>query len=1392
MRVKLIFILVLFYSSVFSQAWMQDYEKFFLLVQEQKYDDATIVGISLSAALENVNKTDTAYCNVTYYMSQIFFSKQEYNNAAIWSGKQRNALAKWVGTNNLQYIAATYFHGICYGYNLDYETCLPFMEEAYLNCNKNLGENHPYSLHYSNQYAHTLNSAGSFHKADGIFTNNWNIVQNHYQPTDSMYMVVANAVSQFYTTTGNYTKSEPFFLNALAMLEKQFGKNSQQYYETLEQTRQFYLLAKWFDKAEKTYLDILNIFEKSAGKDSKDYYQLFDATGQFYIEIGSYEKAQKIYESLLSIAEKTFGKKSADYATALNNVAVTLEKQGKFVEAEKMYLKCLDIKAQVFKQKSGYYALSLLNLSVLYDNMGKYDKAEKYASDALNTYEAVYGSQSLDYANALANAGTIFSSAGKSTESIKMLEKSISIFKAANKYESTECLTALNNLASIHVDLGNYIKAEKEFEELINLREKVQGKDHTDLGIAIFNLANLKTELGHYSDAEKLLDRAFTIQKTALGINHVTCANIKQSMASVYSLTGRYTMAEKMYDECDRIYQKTIGKLHPEYAIYLGNRGLFYFQKGDFEKSRNHYERAISIHYDAYGQESEKNIPLIAYMGHLELAKDNFKAAEKHFTWCVNKSKTSFGEKHPDYAVAINNLANLYYELGNYSKSQELYELALALRKDIYGDKHREYAISLNNLGTVFMARANASKDPQELKNLSLTALIQFKKALIIDSLIYGIDNIEISSNLNNLAEVYRIRNEPEKAEELYKRSIAIEQKSFGEHNIRTAVTYHNLGLMYLGKNELKKAEENISKSIEMFDKKLGSGSPNSIDANSSLAYVYDLQGNDAKANKQYLFALELRQQALERNFTFLSEEEKEKLLTSVNLYQNQYTAFALKTKEKNNAITATVYTNELKNKGALLRSSERMKNIVLNSGNAELINLYANWSDVKQQLSVAYSTPIDNRIIDIKTLEEQGNELEKKLVSSSSDLKNEITETNVTYKDLQQKLLPGQAAIEFIHFTKENSTGEEVYCALLLKKDTEYPEMIELFVTQKLISILGEQGANNLKYVSDVYNQKGKLYETIWAPLEKHLNGISEIYYTPSGLLHKLSLASIRNTNGKYLSEIFQLHMLNSTASILQKNDSELEPVKAHISMFGGINYDTDKTKNPVWKYLPGTMSEAKNINSILIKGGMLANAFTGMDATETHLKDLDGKNSPEILHIATHGFFFSDPEETKKKIHVETTDELDFRGGARGTTTLIENSNPLMRSGIVLAGANDVWNENNTNKEDGVLTAYEVSLLNLQNTKLAVLSACETGLGDIKGSEGVYGLQRAFRIAGVQKLIMSLWQVPDKETEEFMVLFYSNLLKLKNIDKAFAQTQKVMRSKYDPYFWGAFVLIE
>jgi CHAT domain-containing protein len=217
-------------------------------------------------------------------------------------------------------------------------------------------------------------------------------------------------------------------------------------------------------------------------------------------------------------------------------------------------------------------------------------------------------------------------------------------------------------------------------------------------------------------------------------------------------------------------------------------------------------------------------------------------------------------------------------------------------------------------------------------------------------------------------------------------------------------------------------------------------------------------------------------------------------------------------------------------------------------------------------------------------------------------------------------------------------------------------------------------------------------------------------------------------------------------------------------------------------WNYLPFSEEEVEQIKNSGTKNLFPVTLISGEQATEESLKELQGKRSPAVLHIATHGFFFPDPEQQKEN---KSVNQNVFKYAA----------NPLMRSGLFFAGAYYTWTKNRsfTGLEDGIATAYEIANLYLPNSKLAVLSACETGLGDIRGSDGVWGLQRAFRIAGVKNLVMSLWKVPDRETSEFMTLFYENIFRQQTIADAFIATQAAMKNKYrnDPYKWAAFILV-
>jgi CHAT domain-containing protein len=278
------------------------------------------------------------------------------------------------------------------------------------------------------------------------------------------------------------------------------------------------------------------------------------------------------------------------------------------------------------------------------------------------------------------------------------------------------------------------------------------------------------------------------------------------------------------------------------------------------------------------------------------------------------------------------------------------------------------------------------------------------------------------------------------------------------------------------------------------------------------------------------------------------------------------------------------------------------------------------------------------------------------------------------------------------------------------------------------------------------------------------------------------------------YLCDKYQIQVKGSTGTTASQNIiSQGNNFSALV--FGGINYSADNSGSQVWSYLKGTKEEGDAVRDILKNGNVDVRYLTGNLATETFLKQ--NAQNYNVLHVATHGFFFPDPNELRfeQKDQPVEYGAISFRGGMRGfgVNSFVNNQDPLMRSGLVFAGANDVWNKSEMDKEDdGVLTAQEVTQIDMRKNVLVVLSACETGLGDIKDSEGVYGLQRALKMAGVKYIIMSLWQVPDKETVEFMESFYAKLVQEKDIRRAFSETQKVMRQKYDPYYWAAFGLIE
>jgi CHAT domain-containing protein len=488
------------------------------------------------------------------------------------------------------------------------------------------------------------------------------------------------------------------------------------------------------------------------------------------------------------------------------------------------------------------------------------------------------------------------------------------------------------------------------------------------------------------------------------------------------------------------------------------------------------------------------------------------------------------------------------------------------------------------------------------------------------------------------------------------------------------------------------------------------------------------------------------------------------------------------------------------------MEASRDFNNAVNNSKDSSLINLYSELKSLRKYSSKLTSEGSDKQAL-ISNINNQADSLDQVLsrkMSSYADYKKNFS---LTWKDVQANLLSDEASIEFTRYYDEKDSAYH-YMALIVKTNDKYPLLIKLCSEDELKKLSPEKELN-------------ELYSLLWKPISNQLTGIKTIYYTPAGIMNNIPFHALyeeKSEGREYLLDKYSLNQLTSTRYLaLGLKKKSQEPIKTDIALFGGVNYndfpeinldtsnyvasdaaflyknimasrDLEDTRSGA-SYLPGTKKEVEGIAELLTSNKWDVFVSEGKNASEEKIKNFSGKNSKSILHIATHGFAFSDKSTKQKKEIFEPQN---------GNEKYKISDNPMIRSGLLFSGANMTWQGKGDSllkitNEDAVLTAYELSQLDLSNTKLVVLSACETGKGAIQGSEGTFGLKRALKLAGVDNMIVSLWKVPDDATMEMMTLFYTELLKSKNPVMSFETAQKAMRLKYptEPKKWAGFVFV-
>ncbi len=986
------------------------------------------------------------------------------------------------------------------------------------------------------------------------------------------------------------------------------------------------------------------------------------------------------------------------------------------------------------------------SLRLHYQQKPDFDSAFFYAEKALLTVKEEFGERDTLYADMLRGLLAVYTYSGNFSKALEIANQEIELRKELQGEGHVNYGGSCIWLGYLNIYTGNFSEAYRLLRKAISIFEKELGKHHHLYVTSTTNLAGLYMQTGRYADAIPILLEGKRIRAELFGEESYEYAQVCGILAECYRMAGKYVQAEPMYLKSVEITEKVFGRDHPNYGLRINNLALFYSNSG------------------------------------------NFVAAEPYIIESKNIYAKTVGKSHNDYAASCNNLADLYYEMGNLEAAEPLYLESRNIWENLLGKEHPTYATITNNLASLYQKMG---------RNTEAEPLIIEAKGIRERTL--GYEHPDYAVSLINLATLYRDMKRFDEAEKLLLEAKGIYEKLSNDTHPVSAKIFQNLGTLYSTMSDFSKAESQFLQAKKIREELFGNDHHEYAETCHSLGSLYFIMGDLEKAKPFIIESISTLNRTIFHNFSFLTEREKELYYQDQSSRFDDFYAFAFEYYNQNPAISEMVYNNILKNKGLLLKSSTAMRNAIHTSADTSIISLYDSWVKLRKEIANTYSQEISKRSIRPEELEKQANNIEKELVRKTQIFNDFDAIKGADWLNVKKSLKPKEAAIEFIHFQKEGRKDSILYAALVVTSKSNLPHFVGLFYEKELQEILGKISDNNLRFVNSVYGTNleanNRLYNTIWKPLEKYLKGINTIYLSPSGLLHKISFPAIASDRNILLCDAYNIHHQTSTAAIAYPNQLSFDEITS-AALFGGIDYNTDYTEDEIWGYLEGTRLETERIMGILEGEKVDIELFTKDKSTEEKLKMVATKSN--ILHIATHGFFYPNPSVSEPLIaeHIEEG-EVFFRGG-RGTRgfglwSFVRNPNPLMRAGLTFAGANRVWLEQYVKSEsDGVLTADEVVNIDMRNTQLVVLSACETGLGDIRGSEGVYGLQRAFKMAGAKYIIMSLWQVPDKETVEFMEAFYTKLLKSKDIRNSFTETQREMRKKYDPYYWAAFVLVE
>ncbi|WP_370089097.1 CHAT domain-containing protein [Ekhidna sp.] len=800
-----------------------------------------------------------------------------------------------------------------------------------------------------------------------------------------------------------------------------------------------------------------------------------------------------------------------------------------------------------------------------------------------------------------------------------------------------------------------------------------------------------------------------------------------------------------------------LGKTIANISIVIHAEGKYNLSEEFINQTTKYFKEEIGENSIALASLYNNHAVIAQSQGRYTEAENYFNQSEE----IINKNERNGTLAH---AIITSNRALLYNEIGQYSEAKKTIQKAIDMAAGEIRERGRDNVSFQINQGLIHYSAGEYE-----------TAERIFREIITLKEKRFAKNQTDVGNVKNYLASTLMESGKPAEVAQLLNDALEIFERKYNRDHPAYIKTAHNLARYQLFVGNLSEAnrllEEVNSKYLSFF----GDKHPDYLSSLEDLAVVAWKQENISEAANRFDKVIDANLQLVEDYFGAMSEYEKGQYWAKVRPSILKFYAFAVANATNDPSLLTEMYNIHLKTKGILLSASTKVREQILNSSDEQLKETYQKWVEAKENLIHYYSfskAQLEEQKIDLNALEAEANQLEKKLnlLSSSFAQSNKLPTTTLT--EVKSKLSTNDAAVEIIGYPvfDRSFTDQKNYAFLIATSSSVHPELIVIENGQELDTKYAKAYLNMVR----VKAQDRITYDKFWRPVDEKLAGKENVHLSLDGIYFQVNIGALQRGDGSFVSDAFDLHLYTSTRDLVKSKGKGFAAKKADF--FGYPDFGT----KGLLAALPGTKAEIEAASQITRTKGYVTNTYMQNQATEEQFKKI---SSPSLLHIATHGFFLPESQASGEKVFgVEVNQAKD---------------NPLLRSGLMLANAEQTMGEvtqgtevNTTN--NGILTAYEVITLDLKNTDLVVLSACETGLGEIKSGEGVYGLQRSFQVAGAESVIMSLWKVSDEATKQLMTSFYKEWMGGKPKEEAFFAAQKSLRNTFpEPYYWGAFVML-